>query len=94
MNVTKFKIQESNLIILDDPELVVGKTGIHKKYIASELDITVIETDLDIISFSPLFEKSVISKVWRWAQGKNITNVPKTTVPEFMFDTATAISRK
>ena len=86
VKVTKFEINEDDQLIICPGQLVVGRLGVHKIELIKhgQLDQTVIETECDILTFSPLFGDSIMKKVWRWAQGEKITDLPCAhSIPKF-----------
>ena len=100
VKVTKFEINKDNQLVICPGRLVVGRLGVQRIELDGELGQTVIETELDIISFSPLFGDSIMCDVWRWAQGQVIELPCAHSVPEFLWKFKTdrchnkAISRK
>ena len=87
IKVTKFEINKDNQLVICPGRLVVGRFGVQKlEIVDGELGhCTVIETELDTITFSPLFEDPIMCNIWRWAQGEVIELPCAHSVPEFMW---------
>ena len=82
--VTQFEINENQQLVICSGRLVIGRLGVLGIELSYELDQTIIETETDVLYFSPLFGDNVMQKVWRWAQGEKLTELPCTrSVPEF-----------
>lgn len=87
VQVTKFEINEDDQLVVCPRRLVVvGRLGVQRIELSNygQLDQTIIETERNILNFSPLFGDSIMQKVWRWAQGEKITKLPCAhSVPKF-----------
>ncbi len=71
MKVTKFEINEEDRLVICPGRLDVGRFGVQGIELSHELDQTIIETERDILYFSPLLGVAIL----KWLTSPDLTKI-------------------